>query len=405
MFNLRKLRRSAHFKNIRQDLQAALVEFVGTTFFLLLGLGGIQSTTAAIASAGGSTSTLELTVYISTCMGFSLLVSAWLFFRITGGLFNPNVALSLMLVGILPPVRFVLYCIAELLGSIAASALIMALNPGPLSVNTILQADINVAQGVFIEMFITTALVLAVLMLAEEKHTATPFAPIGIGLTAFAAHLWATWYTGASMNTARSFGPAVVTGFPDSKHWVYWVGPCLGSFVGSAFYAILKHYKYWQFNPNQCATDSHLSPQGVKPVDVLKRAMPLKMSLDTTRVFRREKSPKGSKGSGESSQVTGMRASVLRPQVELDLEGESQRMRFGRRRARMNIQEVLVMENALEAEKLRKLSPSTEGAGNDVGVDGLRGMASHRRWSQSDLPELPPVQGVAGDFWNNDSPV
>lgn len=71
----------------------------------------------------------------------------------------------------------------------------------------------------------------------------------------------------------------------------------------------------------------------------------------------------------------------------------------------MNIQEALVMENALEAERLRKLGLSTEAAGNDVGVDGLRGMAPHRRWSQSDLPELPPVQGIAGDLWYDVSPV
>ena len=45
-------------------------------------------------------------------------------------------------------------------------------------------------------MFITTALVIAVLMLAAEKHQATPFAPIGIGLTLFACHLFAVFYTG-----------------------------------------------------------------------------------------------------------------------------------------------------------------------------------------------------------------
>lgn len=126
--------RPAHFSSIREDLQAALLEFVGTTFFLLLGLGGIQATTSEAASPGGSSSTIEHVMYISTCMGLSLLVSAWLFFRITGGLFNPNVSLALMLIGVIKPVRFVLYCIAQLLGAIAASALIMALTPGPLSV-------------------------------------------------------------------------------------------------------------------------------------------------------------------------------------------------------------------------------------------------------------------------------
>jgi aquaporin related protein len=79
---------------------------------------------------------------------------------------------------------------------------------------------INSAQAVFIEMFITAALCLAVLMLGAEKHDATPFAPVGVGLTLFACHLFALPFTGAAMNTARAFGPAVVTGFPSGRHWI-----------------------------------------------------------------------------------------------------------------------------------------------------------------------------------------
>ena len=67
-------------------------------------------------------------------MGFSLLVTAWLFYRVTGGLFNPNITLALFLVGIVGPVRFVLFCIAQMVGAIAASAIVYGLTPGPLSV-------------------------------------------------------------------------------------------------------------------------------------------------------------------------------------------------------------------------------------------------------------------------------
>ncbi|TFK45807.1 aquaporin-like protein, partial [Heliocybe sulcata] len=254
---------------IREDAYAALVEFVGTTFFLLLGLGGIQAATAA-TDAGGS-STVEHVMYISLCMGFSLTVAAWLFYRVTGGLFNPNVSLALLLVGVIGPVRFVLYCLAQLAGGIAASALVLALTPGPLSVNTFLQQGINKAQGVFIEAFITSALVLSVLMLAAEKHQATPFAPVGIGLTLFAGHLFAVYYTGAAMNTARSFGPGVVTGFPNTDQWIYWLGPFIGSLIGAGFYAILKHYRYWQINPGQDTTHPEKSP--ADPVERIQSAV------------------------------------------------------------------------------------------------------------------------------------
>ncbi|KAG6888999.1 hypothetical protein C0995_004467 [Termitomyces sp. Mi166 len=250
------------FVNLKADCQAAILEFIGTTFFLLFGLGGIQAATGAKLASGGSTSNVEQVLYISLCMGFSLLVSAWLFFRITGGLFNPEVSLALLLVRAIKPVRFVLFVIAQLVGSIVASAL-------DLSVGTFLQQDINVAQGVFIEMFITCALVLSVLMLAAEKHQATAFAPVRIlpptSRISSTHHdyvstsdddgcRFAVYYTGASMNSARSFGPAVIAGFyPD--HWVYWVGPILGSLLGAAFYGTMKYIHYGKLNPGQDASN------------------------------------------------------------------------------------------------------------------------------------------------------
>ncbi|KAF7977404.1 hypothetical protein HWV62_4037 [Athelia sp. TMB] len=249
----------AHFSTFRLDLQAAALEFVGTTCFLLLGLGGIQ-VVSDIANDADAGSTLEQVLYKAISMGFALLISAWLFFRVTGALFNPNISLALLLVGVIRPVRFVLYCVAQMAGAVAAAGLVLALTPGKLASNTSLGPGINTAQGVFIEMFITTALVLAVLMLAAEKHWTTPFAPVGIGLTLFACHIFALYYTGAGMNTARSFGPAAVTGFGYSKHWIYWVGPFLGSVLGATIYTLLKHYHYYELTPDQAATDYRKSP-------------------------------------------------------------------------------------------------------------------------------------------------
>jgi aquaporin related protein len=109
------------------DVKAALFEFVGTTVFLLLAFGGTQGTDQVEGSP------LERTLYIATAFGLSLLVSAWFFFRATGGLFNPDVSLALFLVGCIGPMRFILYCIAQLTGAIAAAGIVLALTPGPLS--------------------------------------------------------------------------------------------------------------------------------------------------------------------------------------------------------------------------------------------------------------------------------
>lgn len=72
----------------------------------------------------------------------------------------------------------------------AACGLLQALLPGPLAVTPALGAGTNHAQGLFIECFVTCALVLSVLFLAVEKHRATYLAPIGIGITLFAGHMF-----------------------------------------------------------------------------------------------------------------------------------------------------------------------------------------------------------------------
>jgi glycerol uptake facilitator-like aquaporin len=286
--------------SLSRDVKAASFEFVGTTMFLLLAFGGVQASHEVQGSA------LEQTLYIATSFGLSLLVSVWCFFRVTGGLFNPNVSLALLLAGYIGPMRFVFYCIAQLTGGIAAAAIVRALTAGPVAykyvslaslfpilrsilpqqrivltlISPVLAKNINLAQGVFIEMFITAALCLAVLMLAAEKHSSTPFAPVRIcfpssgdnfpphstkthcpssntdrrrldtlclsfvrpiifSIPALAryrapqhgiAHLitsltltkfrFAVPYTGAGMNTARAFGPAAVLGFPNDSHWI-----------------------------------------------------------------------------------------------------------------------------------------------------------------------------------------
>ena len=81
---------------------------------------------------------------------------------------------------------------AQMLAGIVASAVVAALFPGPLAVMTTLNNGTSVAQGLFIEMFLTAELLITVLMLAAEKTKATFLAPIGIGGSLFVAELTGT---------------------------------------------------------------------------------------------------------------------------------------------------------------------------------------------------------------------
>jgi aquaporin related protein len=89
-------------------------------------------------------------------------------------------------------------------------------------------------------MFLTAQLVFTIFMLATEKHEGTFIAPVGIGLSLFVAELMGVYYTGGSVNPARSFGPCVVTHTFASYHWIYWVGPILGAILASTFYMFIK---------------------------------------------------------------------------------------------------------------------------------------------------------------------
>jgi aquaporin related protein len=108
-----------------------------------------------------------------------------------------------------------------------------------------------VAQGVWIEALCTAELVFTIIMLAKEKHRATFIAPVGIGLALFIAELVAVYYTGGSLNPARSFGPAAVAHDFTSDHWIYWVGPFVGSVLAVGFYQLMKVLEYEMANPGQ----------------------------------------------------------------------------------------------------------------------------------------------------------
>ncbi|KAL8867982.1 MAG: hypothetical protein Q9174_005298 [Haloplaca sp. 1 TL-2023] len=226
-----------------------LGEFTGTFLFLFFAFAGTQvaNTKEPDASISSSPDPASL-LYISLCFGFSLAVNAWVFFRISGGLFNPA---GMCLIGALTWVRGGLLIISQILGAMTSAAVVSALFPGPLNVQTALSPGTSIAQGLFIEMFLTFQLVFTIFMLAAEKHKGTYIAPVGIGLSLFIAELTGVYYTGGSLNPARSFGPSVVLHSFEGYHWIYWLGPILGALLAAAFYKFIKMLEYETANPGQ----------------------------------------------------------------------------------------------------------------------------------------------------------
>lgn len=239
---------------MRGHFVAMTGEFVGTLLFLWFALSGTQIANTVIPPGSNGDVTGQL-FYISLSFGFSLMIAVWVFYRISGGLFNPAVTLGLVIAGGLPWMRGLLLFPVQILAGICAAALVSCMFPGPMPVATTLSHGTSVAQGLFIEMFLTAFLVITVLMLAVEKSKDTFIAPVGIGLALFVAELTGVYFTGGSLNPARSFGPSVVMRSFPGHHWIYWLGPFLGALIAAGYYKFAKYFNYEEANPGQDAAN------------------------------------------------------------------------------------------------------------------------------------------------------
>ncbi|TKA24335.1 hypothetical protein B0A50_06805 [Salinomyces thailandicus] len=243
--------------NAKNHFVATIAEFVGTTMFLFFAYAGTQVANAGAQNGSKTTTNAangfspDVLSYIALSFGFSLMVNVWIFFRVSGGLFNPAVTCAMIMVQNLTFIRGILLLCAQLVGAIFSSFLVSVLFPTQFNVRTTLSAETSLTQGVFIEALLTAELVFTIFMLAKEKHKATFMAPVGIGLALFVSELIGVYYTGGSLNPARSFGPCVVSGVFDPEHWIYWVGPGLGAVIAVVFYKFIKILQYEVANPGQ----------------------------------------------------------------------------------------------------------------------------------------------------------
>ncbi|KAH8591105.1 aquaporin-like protein [Bisporella sp. PMI_857] len=228
-----------------------LGELIGTLMFYFMGFSGVQLTLVAMnntATGRVDTSLNGATpgglIMIALATGLSLLVNAWIFFRISGGLFNPVVSLGMVLIGALTIARGAILCVAQFVGALCAAYLVRALFPGKLNISAHLHPTVTIAQGVLIEMILTALVVFTIFMLAAEQHEGTFLAPIGIGIAGFIVHLVGVFWTGAACNPARALSAAIAQRNFPRYHWIYYVGPFSGGILAVIFYKLIKALEY-----------------------------------------------------------------------------------------------------------------------------------------------------------------
>ena len=217
--------------------QKLLAELLGTFAVVFIAAGSV-CTEQYLRSAGnaGAGLLVEALAY-----GLATAVTVGALSHVSGAHLNPAITLGFWVTKRLSTVSSLVYCLAQLLGAIAAAYALVALLPEsiwrPVALGTTdLAPDFTRMQGMLIEGIATLFVVLVFFASASEatsSHRKSSGLAAGLAITMVA--LFAQPFTGASMNPARTLGPALA-----AHHWinhgVYWIGPLFGGVIGAVVY-------------------------------------------------------------------------------------------------------------------------------------------------------------------------
>ena len=203
-------------------------------------MGPRQATGSVIVSGGLPNGDLDPArlVAIALAHGVAIAFLVYATANISGGHLNPAVTFAAFLTKKISAARGLMFVVAQLGGAVVGALLLLATIPGAVDTNLgahALGPDVSVGMGLLMEIVITFALVFVIFATAVDPRGMGNLAPLAIGLTVLVDHLLAVPITGASMNPARSFGPALVSG-EWAGHWLYWAGPLLGGALAGLVY-------------------------------------------------------------------------------------------------------------------------------------------------------------------------
>ena len=172
----------------------------------------------------------------------ALMVAAIILFMgaVSGAHLNPAVSVAFALRGDFPWRRVPAYVVAQLLGAILATLLLWALigKHGTAGL-TLPGSGVSTVTAMWWEVVLTTGLVSTILGVSSGAQQLGPIAAIGVGSYIALAGLWGSPVSGASMNPARSLGPALVLG-KWTSWWAYLLGPVAGAVLATGIAYVLR---------------------------------------------------------------------------------------------------------------------------------------------------------------------
>ncbi|MCI0559607.1 MAG: MIP family channel protein [Nitrososphaera sp.] len=222
--------------------RAWLAEAIAT--FCLVFFGTLSVTLASAVFADELT--IEGIVMISLAHGAAIGIMVYAFGNISGAHINPAVTIAMLVTKNIKGKDAAGYIGGQIVGAIVAAFTHRAILPeAGAKVNYGTQGgpsdllNFSAASGLGVEIILTFFLVTTIFMMAVYRKAVAGMAGIAIGGMIFLLHLVGVPLTGASMNPARTLGPAIASGYWD-YHWIYWVGPIVGAVIAG----LIMQYVY-----------------------------------------------------------------------------------------------------------------------------------------------------------------
>ncbi|WP_088042301.1 MIP/aquaporin family protein [Bacillus sp. EAC] len=205
-----------------------IAEFLGTYFLVFAGTGAIviNALTNSLTHVG-----------IAFTFGLVVMASIYTFGHVSGAHFNPAVTIGFFIHGDLTKREAASYILIQLIGAVAASATLYGLFGNIASLGSTLPRG-SWEQSFILEFILTFFLMMVILGSAIHGKAVKSFAGIAIGATVGLEAMFAGPICGASMNPARSIGPAIISGTTHSL-WIYIVATILGASCAALLYRIL----------------------------------------------------------------------------------------------------------------------------------------------------------------------
>ncbi|RCV30042.1 hypothetical protein SETIT_6G062300v2 [Setaria italica] len=214
-------------------VKKVVAEFLGT--FLLIFI--LLSALIMNEEHGGALGLLG----VAAVAGSAVLVIVASLVHVSGAHLNPAVSVAMAAFGYLPRAHLLPYVAAQLLGSTTASFAAKAVynNPANLGATVATVPAVGAGEALVVEFFTTFVLLFVITALSTDPKAVKELIAVGAGAAVMMSALISGESTGASMNPARTLGPAIAAG-TYTKIWVYMVAPPLGAIAGTGAYIALE---------------------------------------------------------------------------------------------------------------------------------------------------------------------